>query len=463
LPWLHPAFAEGSGGGDGNFADRLERLQQDVEQLTGPEILVGILRTLAAVDQAYVIPPLNMGYPVMLTRRGQDAVVRGATREFAGLVGARCTVAHGIETGRLSPYESLSGVLLSALVFPDRKVQPGSFSFVLPSGRRTSYTFDRLTGNEEWVWANDLELVLEMVELEVQMFPDGCYVAGAKATHAHLLRNRVVSIDGVPVTDLLERMEPLIPAGLAEMIAALYLRSPQVLRGLEVDGAPHAVSYVLLDAAGNKTTLALEAEQPQGPYAYGVAQGKLPIFMSGPAVGYWTRVLTGEPPALYFRLGSCDDDQAAHFTGLATEVRAEYDKKGYDRVILDLRCSTCWSAKAVQPFALELETRAQTGRSVPLYIIADRSTAPAVAEAAAQIRARIGATVIGEAIRYAGTEYSGRGTLCLPNSGLEVTYPLDVVSSREPGVLVPDFEVLVTAAEYFAGDDPLLARAREPR
>ena len=77
--------------------------------------------------------------------------------------------------------------------------------------------------------------------IRVWEFPDGLFVTSARAPNADLVGSRIRSVDGMPIDEVIERLDPVVPRDNPSNLRAartVFLTSAEVLSGLGIAGDP---------------------------------------------------------------------------------------------------------------------------------------------------------------------------------------------------------------------------------
>ena len=86
-----------------------------------------------------------------------------------------------------------------------------------------------------YVWGSG-SYALDSMPLRLWMFGDDVDVVAALAPYQELVGKRIVSIEGHPIADVLEAIDPLVPRDNEQTVRLLtprFLLIPQILRGLD--------------------------------------------------------------------------------------------------------------------------------------------------------------------------------------------------------------------------------------
>ncbi|HET7181376.1 MAG TPA: hypothetical protein VFI15_04005 [Candidatus Limnocylindrales bacterium] len=314
-----------------------------------------------------------------------------------------------------------------------------------------------------YIWGSG-DVALDSLPLRLWLFGDDVVVVAALAPYADLVGKRIVMVEGHPIADVLEAIDPLVPRDNEQTVRLLtprFLLIPQVLRGLGLaDGG--AVTLGLDDRDGTASTSMDVDPVPMAEYnawagAYGL---HLP---ADPAVLYLSRI----DDALWWQLL---DDGATLFVQdnrvdpldpkLVAEVGTAMRDPAVRRVVLDLRHNYGGELHALEPIEALFQDPAfdEPGR---LFVATGRNTFSAGSLLVARLQRDTAADIVGEPMGGCPTFWSDPATLDLPWSGIEIGVADDVAVGVDPndtrhGIL-PDNDAELTIADWRAGNDPVVA------
>jgi C-terminal processing protease CtpA/Prc len=131
-------------------------------------------------------------------------------------------------------------------------------------------------------------------------------------------------------------------------------------------------------------------------------------------------------------------------------------------VIVDVRLNGGGNNAAYLPL-LDALTRPDVNRRGKLFVLAGRATFSAAGNFVADVDRATRAVIVGEPTGGGVNQYGGSTTFTLPSTGLHVYVATEYVVRGTPNdrrlAVAPDLRVDLTSTDYFAGRDPVLARA----
>jgi hypothetical protein len=293
--------------------------------------------------------------------------------------------------------------------------------------------------------------------LRVHDFADGVHVV-ADATGGGLVGKRVTLIDGVPLAEVVERVQPLIPRDNASTIRLLlpeYVICAEVLRGLGIVEGPATYEF----ADGSSVTL---GETVPGPsYSLGTAYHPLPA--PRPQLQY--RGLN-QP----FLLAPLERGRSLYlgYHQVSTPPQALLDRilrharrPGFRRLVVDVR-QNGGGDNTTYGSLVDLFRATPLSRRGKVVVLLGRMTFSAAGNFAAEADSRTRALLVGEPSGGAPNQWGDRAPIPLPQVGLTAYVALEYVevNPRDRRLAVePDVRVEPAAADFLVGRDPVLARA----
>ncbi len=284
--------------------------------------------------------------------------------------------------------------------------------------------------------------------LQFAIFPEGTYVTAAGPDHQDAIGRRLVSIDGVPVAHVRARLAPYYAKenAVAELLFVPGLmRNAVVLNAAGITASPANATFQFEDAA-----LALDATKP-------------PVATKGPAgvlarktADYWYEYKP-ESKAVYIQYNACRNSKDRSFLDFTNDLVRAVASKPVSTYIVDLRFNGGGDSKIVQPLVKALKAAHRTR----VFVLVGRETFSSAFLAAMELRRECRGTLVGEAMGQRPNSYGDIRPLKLPNSGLTAYYCTKYfkLSPKDVPQVEPDVPIPLTAADYFAGKDPVLAYA----
>jgi hypothetical protein len=289
-------------------------------------------------------------------------------------------------------------------------------------------------------------------------FPDGLYVVGSIGAE-DLTGRRITAIDGTSIEEAVERVRPLVPhdneSGLRWLLPE-FVATAEVMRGLGiVEGDTATFAF----ADGTEATLepvgAGEVASTLGGAPAAPPSTHDPVWLRSVDDPQWLTTLEGGRVVyLGYRLttGSTFD--------VAERLFALARKPSVRRVVVDVRLNHGGDNTTYGPL-LDVLSRPVIQRK--LVVLTGRSTFSAAGNFVADVDRGTSARFVGEPAGGAPSQWGDSTAITLERAGITVHVATSYWEFGPPGdtrLETPvDVRVEPTAADFFAGRDPVLARA----
>jgi hypothetical protein len=299
---------------------------------------------------------------------------------------------------------------------------------------------------------------LHMYPLRLYDFADGIHVVGSLGPE-DLTGRRVTSIGDTPIDEVVELVRPLVPhdneSGFRWLLPE-YLATAEVLRGLGiVAGDTATFSFADGSDAALEPVDADEVASTLGGAPAPLPTDRDPLWLRQLATDQWLTTLEGGRVVyLGYRLTTAPtDDVAKRLFALARKPRVR-------RVIVDVRLNHGGDNTTYRPL---LGVLARPAVQRKLVILTGRSTFSAAGNFVADVDRTTSARFVGEPAGGAPSQWGDSIAIMLQRTGLTVHVATVYWEFGPPGdtrkETPVDVRVEPSAADFFAGRDPVLARA----
>ena len=311
---------------------------------------------------------------------------------------------------------------------------------------------------------------LSLYPLRLYEFPDGLYVVDA--IDRSLVRSRIVAIDGKPIDQVLAQVRSLTPGDNESNIRGLaphFLLTAEVLEGLGITEGEASAEFTLERPGGARSDVTIAAvpaarytrrfSDPMfGHYPSVLPAAAKPLYLSGAKHPLWARTLAGGRVVYvgYNSVRRPTDPVLAKITRLVRGSRVR-------RVVVDVRLNGGGDNTTYGSLTRLFGSQAVNRRG-RLYLLVGRATFSAAGNFSAEIDRDTRAVIVGEPTGGGVETYGDTFPVHLPTLGWTVRIAARY-HERKNGendqrlAIAPDVPVALTAAQYFAGRDPVLARA----
>jgi hypothetical protein len=299
--------------------------------------------------------------------------------------------------------------------------------------------------------------------IAVYEFEEGVFITAALAPHQDVVGSEIVAVNGHPIADVLAALEPLIPRDGPATVPGfrpIYFARTSVLRGLGLieEGT---VPMRLRDSAGAERDVDLEPV-PFSQYTGMVGQygvGLPPngsLYLTDPDRVIWSQDLP-DSNTFYIRyrmIGSID-------SGALQDIEDGATAPGVERVILDLRQNPGGDNNRYVGL-LTLLTDERINQPGRLFVLTDRRTFSAASNLSTEVEQKTAATFAGEPMGGGLNFWNDVRQVELPHYsvpmwvGVSTRYWQKSTADDPRLTIEPDLPFDVTAADYFAGIDPVM-------
>jgi hypothetical protein len=302
-----------------------------------------------------------------------------------------------------------------------------------------------------------------ILPIRVYEFAEGVFVtAVAPGVDTSLVGSRITAIGEMPIEAVLAEIEPLVPRDGPATVRAfrpIFLLRHDVLRGLGIVG-DGALRMTVDRAGGEEATVDLEpmAADAHGDWAGPFGLHQLPI---DPGVRYLASGETFTAELLdrtaYLRYRSVQSVEVR-------EARQWLDRGEADRLVLDLRQNP-GGDNGTYGRLLRLVVDFAETHPGGVTVLIDRVTFSAASNLATEIEQSTDARFVGEPMGgglnfWNDVSWVDLEALPIPMRAAVSTRYWQFAAPDDPRLTIePDVAVELTAAEYFAGQDPALEAA----
>jgi Peptidase family S41 len=306
--------------------------------------------------------------------------------------------------------------------------------------------------------------ILHLYPIATYEFADGVYVVAAPG-RPQLVGRRIAAIQGRPIGEVLRLVDPLVtfdnPLSLAAHRSP-YLVTAEILHGLGITPTAERATLSLEGLADVELTpvtrgayvTAMRTAFPL--FLDGMPKRARPLMASRRGTSQWVTTLD-RGRVVYFLYNTVLQDT----TRTANRILRLARRAKTRRIVVDLR-NNGGGDIGTYPYLLEtLKTRA-INRPGRLVVLIGRTTFSAAVHFATDLDQGTRAVFVGEPTGGSPNHYSDTDPVALEVSGYTINVPR-IYFEKQPGRpgrrLDVDVAVPLTGRDFFAGRDPVLARA----
>lgn len=292
-----------------------------------------------------------------------------------------------------------------------------------------------------------------------EIFEGEVFVRGIDSAHRDALGARVVKFGETATADVLRAVATVRASENTqwERGNARLLSRPALLYGLGITESRGSLPLVI-DQDGGERAVVLSAGNTSMVWA--AAGEGAPLWQTRTRETYWFEML--DDGTLYFAYNQCWSDPGRPFIGFATELVEAVHEHRPDRIFVDLRNNGGGGSRVLEPVVDWLASHPVLNDPSRLFVAIGKGTFSSAMLNAVHFRERTAATLLGEPTGGKPNAYGEVRMVRLPRSGIGVWFSTKYFESvpGNPPSVDPDRRIDLTAADYFAGRDPVLAFAR---
>ncbi len=311
-----------------------------------------------------------------------------------------------------------------------------------------------------FVWGSGSYSV-DSIPFRLWLFEDEVVVVDALPPYEALIGSRIDAIEGRPISEVVEALDPIIPRDNDQTVRLLlprYLLIPQVLHGLGIaDEGPVALN--LTSASGTASVELIEAVPMAeyngwaGPYGLHLPADPDILYLSRIDDAIWWQLLP-DAETLYVQYNRADLLPA----GTLNDLQAALDDPEVTRVVLDVRHNFGGELRALDPI-VEMFSDPEVNQPDRVFVLTGRNTFSAGSLLVARM-AETDAVIVGETAGGCPTIFSDSSELILPFSGIVVNVAGDTAVGVRPDderlTIEPDVIATLSREDWSDGRDRAL-------
>jgi tetratricopeptide (TPR) repeat protein len=297
------------------------------------------------------------------------------------------------------------------------------------------------------------------IDLSFLECPEGLYVTGGAKEYEQAIGARVTAIDGVTVAEVRKRLLEFVHLEneFAAREYAAWLPNVAAMRAAHILQAPEAAEF-RLEKGGRSFTMSVRTRLRKAPRPERATPAvQWPLWQQRGDTPYWWKYLP-ESKTLYIQYNSCMEMASLPFRKFTEEIVQQAAREAPEKVVLDVRNNGGGNSEVVRPLQEAMQAHAELRPKGGVYVLVGVGTYSSGFLNAIDFREQFEAFVAGEPPSERPNHYGNMQTFRLPNSGIVISYstkyfaPLD----DDPPALLPELNVRLTAADFFAGRDAVL-------
>jgi hypothetical protein len=334
-------------------------------------------------------------------------------------------------------------------------------------------------------------LAFHAYPLAFHWFSDGLAVVAAAPEYQAAIGTRVLRLGTRTPEQLEDDLTPYIShenqTWLREQ-SQQFMRMVELLQSLQIADTNGELALTLAKPNGKPFTLFVSPAKTNDTLitAQEILHFPVPLYRKHNGF-YWYEYLP-DSKALYIQYDSCQNDPKKPFKEFARELFAFADTNQVERTIVDLRFNGGGDSSVIDPLMKGIRIRPAMNAQGHLFVLTGPMTFSSGEDAVEEFHnstgnmtskmvagfywirpektqtrhTRFNAVLIGEPTGGKPNCFGEVKTFELPNSKLEVVYPVkyfQLAADGDPSTREPDIKVTRSFADYLAGRDPVLEAA----
>lgn len=309
---------------------------------------------------------------------------------------------------------------------------------------------------------------MRRLPIRIMVMEDGVFVTFATREHQGLIGSRVISINGVAIEEVLERVSVLFAYendSKKRGTSAWYGTLLPALRAVGVIEDHDAQTLrVTLEQGGEAETHELACEpETRGQQWISFVQlleQPWPIAYRKQR-GYYQTDYIAEHETFYIAYNQCREAEDLPMERLVEFVMSKCDELDARRIIIDLRFNGGGDETVIWPLWQALEKSERFKDPGDIIGLISRQTFSSAMSNSHQLRDSCGAVLIGEPTGGKPNHFGQLSSFQLPNSGLTISHSTRWFQKVEgdPDAVHPDVLIPWRSGPLFAGEDPVLDAA----
>lgn len=332
----------------------------------------------------------------------------------------------------------------------------------LELGRVVAGVGDAHTG---LVWREAADF--QTLPLWVNRFADGLHFTGAHEPCAELVGCRILRVGAAPIDAVMEALATVVSAeneAWRTYQCMDLVRVPRLLQILGFLESGERATYVVEAPGGGELEVTVDFDRST-PWVMAPDPEYDPIqkYITSTSKPYWFEHLADED-VVYLAYNSCRQDPEQSMEDFLSGVLDAFDRNRARRLVVDLRNNSGGSQLVLGDQLGRLRKHPRIGAPGGLVALIGPKTYSSGMRGAYDLRDGVGARLVGMPTGGRPNSFGELLQFRLPNTGLRVhhsTKYFRVFENEDGASIEPDVRVDVRAAEYFAGEDPVLEAALE--
>lgn len=299
-------------------------------------------------------------------------------------------------------------------------------------------------------------------------FDDGIFVQNALPEQKSLLGAKLVSVNGVPVAQAVQKMTPYIWRDNewgVKATAPVYLSVPPMLHAIGLSPSKASATFTIVKD-GKEQTIELKptaklSELWDPPAAWLSARrsdAPVPLWQKDPTNNFWYEFVP-DSKTFYIQFNSVQNKQNETVEAFFGRAFAEAEKQGAERLVIDLRRNGGGNNYLNLPVTIgAIKSKLNVGGK--FFVIIGRDTFSAAQNTVNDLEKYTNATFVGEPTGASPNHYGDARQIVLPNSQIRLQASTLWWQDQDPrdtrAWKAPDVAADLTFDAFRDGRDPAM-------
>ncbi len=309
---------------------------------------------------------------------------------------------------------------------------------------------------------------MRQLPIRLMVMEDGVFVVHAVDTHTEHIGSRVVSINSVPINEVLDRVSVLFAYENESKrmgTSAWYATLLPALRAVDVIGEHHALELEIelyTEDEVRTHTMGTIDGRSEARWVSFVHQLEQPWAIAyRKQGGYYQSDFIPEHRAFYVAYNRCREAPDLPMAQFVEFVMSKCDELDAQRIIIDLRFNGGGDETVIWPLWQALEKSERFKYPGDIIGLISRQTFSSAMSNSHQLRDNCRAILIGEPTGGKPNHFGQLSRFELPHSGLTISHSTRWFQKVEgdPDAVHPDVFIPWRSVPTFAGQDPVMEAA----
>jgi len=297
-----------------------------------------------------------------------------------------------------------------------------------------------------------------MYPLALHWYSEGIYIMATDEAHKELLYSRVLSVNGIPIEQAAEKIEPLLAGSNESWFknqCVYYLVIPGVLNYFGISDSDE-IRLGLELSVGEKRIVKMKSIRYEDYQPAGIPEQKTALYKSRPSELYWYKPLP-EYGMIYLNYNSCRQMRDLPFEVFNKNFWDFAARDDARQLVIDLRNNRGGSSPIFEPFIRKLR-KSRFNSKGKLWVIIGKDTFSSAILNSLSLKRHTEAVFIGENTGGEPNHYGEVKEFKLPNSDITVQYSTKYFHwyEKDANTLKPDIYIEESFTADMEGRDPVL-------